>query len=577
MNIAMEIIVKYVDSIRYAEKLFPGIRVVELFNQYAIVTLGEEHLEEFSALPEVVYVEPPKRVYYNLQAGRRASCLSGVQGNPNVSGIRGGAGRNRTGRGVFVGIVDSGVDLRHPTFIGEDGESRIAFFWDQTKGTENAGEGEGGQGGGDAGLADEGMPYAFGRVPERYQRGREYTGEEINRVIDGQENLENTERGSGHGTGVAGIAAGNGRGSQGFRYRGIATESQLLVVKLGRGNQDFAGTTDVMMGVDYVLRKALELGRPIAINLSFGTNQGAHDGNTLFEQYLSDLNGVWKNVIVVATGNEGDTRHHARVLLERQEERLEFAVGSGERSLLLQIWKQYVDEFRVALKTPSGERFFFPSEPGQSSAYTYGDNRLFLFLGAPTPCQDTQELSVEWMTGTGGFVESGIWTVEFYPDQIGDGRVDLWLPTVEAIGLSTGFLLPEVNTTLTIPATARKVITVGAYRSDNDTVANFSGRGNTVDGRQVPVIVAPGVGVVTARPGGSYGAQTGTSFAAPFVTGSAALLMEWGIVQGNDPYLYGEKMQAYLAKGARRLVGQLQVPDVQAGYGALCVSASLPG
>ncbi|MCI8339372.1 MAG: S8 family peptidase [Lachnospiraceae bacterium] len=576
----MEIIVKYVDGIRYAEELFPGIRVVELFNQYAIVTIEEEQLEEFSALPEVVYVELPKRVYYNLQAGRRASCLSGVQGNPNISGIQGGRGRNLTGSGVFVAIVDSGVDLRHPAFIGEDGESRIAFFWDQTKELDAANVGEGREDGGDADLMDEeGAEEAsnvFGRVPERYQRGREYTREEIDRVIGGQENLENTERGSGHGTGVAGIAAGNGRGSQGLRYRGIATESQLLVVKLGRGNEDFAGTTDVMMGVDYVLRKALELGRPIAINLSFGTNQGAHDGNTLFEQYLSDLNGVWKNVIVVATGNEGDTRHHARVHLQREEERMEFAVGSGERNLLLQIWKQYVDEFRVALRTPSGERFFFPSVPGQSITYPYGGNRLYFFLGAPTPFQDTQELSVEWMTRSSGFVESGIWTVEFYPDQIGDGRVDLWLPTVEAIGLSTGFLQPEVNTTLTIPATARKVITVGAYRSDNDTVANFSGRGNTVDGRQVPIIVAPGVGVVTARPGGSYGAQTGTSFAAPFVTGSAALMMEWGIVQGNDPYLYGEKMQAYLARGARRLVGQLQVPDVQAGYGALCVSASLP-
>jgi len=452
-------------------------------------------------------------------------------------------------------LTQEGIDLKHPAFIDGNGESRIAFFWDQTQ--EEDGN-------------------AIGRMPERYQRGREYAREEINAVIEGRESIENTERGSGHGTGVAGIAAGNGRGSAGSRYRGIAPESELLVVKLGRGNQDFAGTTDVMMGVDYVLRKALELEKPIAINLSFGTNQGAHDGKTLFEQYLSDLNGVWKNVIVVAAGNEGDTRHHARIALEREEMQLEFAVGTGERRMWMQIWKQYIDEFRVAIKTPSGERFFFPIIPGQSSTYPYGGNQLFFLLGAPTPFQDIQELYLEWMAGESSFAESGIWTVEFYPEKIVDGRVDLWMPTVEAIGLSTGFLQPEVNMTLTIPATARKVITVGAYRSDNDTVANFSGRGNTADGRQAPILVAPGVGVVTARPGGSYGAQTGTSFAAPFVTGSAALLMEWGIVQGRDPYLYGEKMQAYLARGARRLVGQLQVPDVQAGYGALCVSASLP-
>lgn len=375
---------------------------------------------------------------------------------------------------------------------------------------------------------------------------------------------------------MAGIAAGNGRGSAGLSYRGIATGSELVVVKLGRSGEDFAGTTDVMMGVDYVLRKAMEMGKPIAINLSFGTNQGAHDGRTLFEQYLSDLNGVWKNVIVAATGNEGDSRHHAGLKLSEADEFIEFTVGLRERRMWLQIWKQYVDEFQAALKTPSGERFYFPVVPQQSISYPYGDNRLYLFLGAPTPFRDTQELSVEWTAGEGGFIESGIWTLEFYPEKIIDGRINMWLPTVEAIGLSTGFLSPEADTTLTIPATARNIITVGAYRSDNDTVANFSGRGNTVDGRQAPTLAAPGVGVVTARPGGTYSAQTGTSFAAPFVTGSAALLMEWGIVQGNDAYLYGEKLKSYLAGGARRLAGQIVVPDTRAGYGALCVSASLP-
>lgn len=556
----MEIIVKYVDSIKYAEALFPGIRVVELFNQYAIVTIEEEMLERFSALPEVIYVELPKRVYYNLQAGRSVSCLSGIQKNPVETVLpESGSGKNLTGKGVFVGIVDSGIDIKHPTFLDENGESRIAFFWDQSQEK----------------LSEEDA--LLGRTPERYQMGTEYTREDINAALQGQGGIENTERGSGHGTGVAGIAAGNGRGSQGFRYRGIATESELLVVKLGRGGQDFAGTTDVMMGVDYVLRKAMELGTPIAINLSFGTNQGAHDGKTLFEQYLSDLNGVWKNVIVVATGNEGDTRHHARIFLAQEEQVLEFAVGVRERRMWLQMWKQYIDEFQVAVTTPSGERFFFPKQAGQSVTYQYGQNQLFFFLGAPSPFQGTQELFLEWLPGESGFIESGIWTLEFYPEKIVEGRVELWMPTVEAIGLSTGFLTPESNTTLTIPSTARNIISVGAYRSDNDTVASFSGRGNTVDGRQAPVLVAPGVGIITARPGGSYGAQTGTSYAAPFVTGSAALLMEWGIVQGNDEFLYGEKVKVYFMKGARRLVGQLQVPDTQAGYGALCVAGSLPG
>ena len=136
---------------------------------------------------------------------------------------------------------------------------------------------------------------------------------------------------------------------------------------------------------------------------------------------------------------------------------------------------------------------------------------------------------------------------------------------------------PEV--TLTIPSTAARAITVGAYDGRRDTYADFSGRGFLRNLNLVkPELTAPGVDVVTAVPGGGYQARTGTSFAAPFVTGAAALLMEWGMVQGNDPYLYGEKVKAYLIRGARQLGRSAQgYPNPQVGYGALCVRDSLPG
>ena len=89
-----------------------------------------------------------------------------------------------------------------------------------------------------------------------------------------------------------------------------------------------------------------------------------------------------------------------------------------------------------------------------------------------------------------------------------------------------------------------------------------------------PDITAPGVNI--RIPGNKEQTVTGTSFATPMVTGAAAMLMEWGIVQGNDPYLYGEKIRAYLMKGARKLPGQESVPDKKAGWGALCLAASLP-
>lgn len=188
----------------------------------------------------------------------------------------------------------------------------------------------------------------------------------------------------------------------------------------------------------------------------------------------------------------------------------------------------------------------------------------------------TQEIYLEWIPeGERAFLAEGVWKILLIPEKIVDGQVEMWLPTIEAVGMSTGFLRPTPETTLTIPATARKVVVVGAYGQANDTLAAFSGRGNTSDRREAPTLVAPGVGIITAAPGGGYTARTGTSMAAPFVTGSAALMMEWGIVRGNDMYLYGEKVKAYLIKGARPLPGE-PVPSMRQGWGALCLRDSIP-
>ena len=162
------------------------------------------------------------------------------------------------------------------------------------------------------------------------------------------------------------------------------------------------------------------------------------------------------------------------------------------------------------------------------------------------------------------------------PRRIVDGTINLWMPTQTVVNVGTRFLNPTPEHTLTIPSSAQKVITVGAYDSLRGTYAEFSGRGNSVDGRIKPDLAAPGVGIRTASPGNTYMAVNGTSFAAPFVTGSAALLMQYGIVDGNDPYLYGEKVKAYLRCGAQPLPGILEYPNPLIGWGTLCVAQSLP-
>lgn len=558
-----QIIVKYIGDVKRFEEIFQDTRVIELLNQYAIITTREEYISAIAAMPEIEYIEKPKRLYFNLEQGRSVSCINTVQKNPIGRGAgrtSGSTGPDLSGQGVLVGIVDSGIDYFHPAFRNEQGNTRIAYLWDQS--------------------ANE--TQSEGRIPAGYSFGAQYSMQDINEALQAESRTEGerlvpvTDRGSGHGTAVAGVSAGNGGGSAGNRYRGIAVESELIVVKLGRSDEDFAGTTEVMEGIDYVVRKAIELQRPVAINLSFGTNNGAHDGKSLFENYISDLNGVWKNVIAIASGNEGDARHHAWLQLGKTEETVSFAVGESERSMTLQIWKQYVDEFAIQLESPSGGQVSVVREEGSGIAYHVGSDKVYVYYGTPNPYTIAQEIYMEWLPGkAGGFVESGIWKLRFLPEDIRDGEVNLWLPTIEAVGLSTGFLSPEPDTTLTIPSTAENVVTVGAYSSETGSIASFSGRGNTTDRRNMPTIVAPGVGIITALPGGGYGSRTGTSIAAPFVTGSAALMMEWGIVRGNDPYLYGEKVKAYLMKGARPLRGE-PVPSKRQGWGALCLRGSIP-
>lgn len=456
-------------------------------------------------------------------------------------------------------LTQEGIDYMHPAFRNTDGTTRILYIWDQSASANDS----------------------YGRVPAGYTYGAEYSSEDINEALSKPDRAQRlkivpvTDRGSGHGTAVAGVAVGNGAASPGRRYRGVAIESGLIVVKLGKRGSSFALTTEIIEAIDYTVRKAIMFNMPVAINLSFGNNDGPHDGNSLFENYIADIKGIWKNVVVVASGNEGDARHHTFVQLKDggSSQTVAIAIAENERNIQLQLWKHYQDEFRVSVIAPDGSRLFFNIQPGNAETYMFGGSRLNIFYGAPSPYTISQGIFIQWQSFS--YIMPGVWYIVLEPVDIKYGDVNMWLPTIEVVGLSTGFLTPSSNTTLTIPAAARNVITVGAYNALTDSMASFSGRGNTTDGRFMPTIVAPGVDIMSAAPGGGYSSNTGTSIAAPFVTGSAALMMEWGIVRGNDPYLYGDKLKAYLIKGARWLPGQNGL-NTQAGWGALCLRDSLP-
>ena len=200
-----------------------------------------------------------------------------------------------------------------------------------------------------------------------------------------------------------------------------------------------------------------------------------------------------------------------------------------------------------------------------------GDTRLYAYYGQPSPYQIYQEIYLDFLP-LENYLTAGIWRIQLIAQSVKEGGFAMWMPAGSARGTATGFLTPTSETTLTIPSTASRVITVGAYDSGTMRLAAFSGRGYTWSRDIVkPELVAPGVDIVSCSANGGYESRSGTSMAAPFVTGSCAILMQWGIVDGNAPYLYGDKMKARLIGSAKELPFEQQYPNPQTGWGALCV------
>ena len=453
------------------------------------------------------------------------------------------------GNGTIIGIIDSGIDYTHPDFINDDGTSRILFAWDQ---------------------------FGTGEPPAGFRSGVEYTNAKINEALRSPNPFEVVPLVDtiGHGTAVSAIAAGNGRASEGTQI-GVAPEANLIVVKLGQvGYEAFARTTEIMRAIKYISDKAEALGMPVSINLSYGTNNGPHDGNTLFENYIDDVSQKWKTVISVASGNEGAAGHHfAGTAVQGRTTSVDFTTPGDVYKIYVSMWKNFNDSFVYSIVAPSGDRssqmrpttrFLFDNLDGvritgfnvQPTIYTTFQELYFLFEGEDKP------------------IPQGLWRIEIYGEQVVDGRFDIWLPNTDDVSYGTAFVTPDTSLTLTLPSTAAYVISVGGYNGRTGTLAAFSGRGYTRGNVMIkPDLVAPAVDIITAVPGG-YDRFSGTSMAAPFVTGAAALMMEWGVVRGHDRFLYGQRVKAFLQKGARR-DHNITYPNNQWGYGTLCLENSM--
>lgn len=547
-----EVIVKYHGDLeRIANE---EIDVEILLAGYAIVTLPEKYMEALADMEETEYIEKPKSLTYGLYEAKENSCI-----NPAWQ-----QERDLKGQGVLMAIIDSGIDYLLPDFQF-NGESRILYLWDQSLPPD----------------VEKGQ-----RPPTGFRVGTEFDKTQIDAAIRAAIEKGNPRDAlqivpqqdiSGHGTGVAAVAASSNSSTL---LEGVAPGCELLVVKLATTPEnDFPGTTQLMRGITYALRKALELNRPLVINLSYGNSYGSHDGTSLLERFLDNASGVGRNVICVGCGNEGAGGGHIEGNV-KETDRVELAVAERELTLNIQLWKSYEDRFGVVLVSPGGVRYevLLDGRPGRQEVIL-GATKVLIYVGMPTPYSSLQELFFVFLP-TETYVDSGVWEWQFTPEKIVSGNYQMYLPTAALRNSGTRFFQPTPNLTLTIPSTARAVISVAAYNDTLNAYADFSGRGLPESGQIYldseggkPDLAAPGVGLLAARAGGGTDTYTGTSFATPMVSGAAALLMEWGIVQGNDPYLYGEKVKAFLRKGARPIRGEGSYPNNRVGDDGIIVSS----
>lgn len=455
------------------------------------------------------------------------------------------------GRGVLIGIVDTGIDYTKSTFIYEDGTSKIQYLYDTT---------------------------IKGNPPIDFTLGTEYTNTQINEALKSPDPfaiVPSTDT-VGHGTFLASVAAGREEGE----LVGAAPDADLIVVKLRTARpylRDFFlvppeqenafESITVMAGVEYVVKKAQELNRPVAICIGLGTNSGGHDGFTLFEEYLSGVAKRTGVCLCAAAGNESQAKHHMQGKVKKagEFEQIEIKVGDNAGDIYISIYSGASDRLSVAIRSPSGELIGrIPAKNGivVESKLILEKSRVIVSYFLPLEQSGGQATVVKIKNAT-----PGIWTILVYGDIILDGTFHSWLPITGFVSPNVEFLNPTPAFTVVVPSTTIDIICCGAYDSINNSLYTRSSWGPTRLPIMAPDFVAPGVNVSGVYPTG-VGTMDGTSVSAAITTGACALLLQWGIVEENDLSMSTFQARAYMIRGCTR-EPNITYPNTQWGYGKL--------
>ncbi|MBS6944553.1 MAG: S8 family peptidase [Ruminococcus sp.] len=538
-----DFIVKYMQNVKDTMELFPGTSFQAINEIFGVLYVPLESMGELEVTGTSYNSIPKCYTYMDMEAAG-ASGITRLHDHPYLK-LR--------GKGTAVAVIDSGIDYQNAVFRNAGG-SRIAYLWDQSleDGTD---------------IAGTEVPY--GRLFRKNDIDQALAFEDPFSVVPSRDT-------NGHGTALAGIAAGNM--VPGENFTGAAPEATLIIIKVKPAKQylrnfylyppdaEVFQENDVMMAIAFAISQAKKLKMPLSICLGIGSSQGAHLGTNALSQYVDYVANFSQVSVSVAAGNEGNTRNHSTGIFSQGREQIvtELRVAEREQGFTIEFWGEPPEIYELSIQSPTGEILEVSSSIGsrtQELSFVFVETKVYV-----------NYILIERQTGYSLVYirffhpASGIWKIFTQARNQQNVQFHIWLPVEGLISQDTYFLEPSPYTTVTAPGDARNSITATAYQHRDGSIYIAAGRGYTPDGMITPHLAAPGVNVKVPLVRGGFGTRSGTSISAAQTAGIAALLFEWAIIRDNQPFFTGSSVKYYLQRGARR-EENMQYPNPEWGYG----------
>ena len=474
---------------------------------------------------------------------------------------------NNQGAGVIVGFVDTGINYTDSLFRNVDGSTRIIGIWDQTNNSDNSNN-----------IENE-TAKPFSAFSALY--GTQYTAEEINLALnsDNPASIVPTRDENGHGTFLASIAAGNRDERAGFS--GAAPQASIAMVKLKPAKQylrdfyliqdgaDAYQENDIMMGVSYLYFLARKYSMPLVVCIPLGTNIGSHMGMSRLGQYLNQVSLSNGSAVITAAGNETGARHHFRAVMDADTDEVtaELRVGEREAGFSMELWAENMGAYTVGFISPTGEvarEISVPLRGENTVSFLLEQTQITVYTQIADVSAGSQFIFMRFENPM-----SGIWRILIRNSLDIRETFHIWLPVRGFITDETYFLRPDPDTIITDPGNARYPITVTAYDHTKNSIYIHASRGYSLSGRIKPDLAAPGVNILGASVSGRrLTRMSGTSVSAAHLAGAAAILLNWGVLNANYPYLNTPVLKSIFVRGAQRNPA-LTYPNREFGYGTL--------